>query len=837
MTSDHWKKVERIIDVVLESEPSQWERVLDSESNGDVALRREVANLLTRYDAARSFLESPPAEAAAALVAEAREPTEPIEQRRIGAYRLVRQIGRGGMSRVFLAERADGEFEQQVAIKLLRPGLDSEFDLDRFRAERQILATLNHPNIARLLDGGVSADGTPYLVLEYVDGDPIDVYCDGRALSVRQRLELFMSVAAATEAAHQSLVVHRDLKPSNIFITKDGTVKLLDFGLAKLLEPVSTVTALSTRPGHRWLTPEYAAPEQIMGGAITTLTDVYQLGAVLYDLLTGSPPLGVRDRSLHELEAAVVRDDPAPPSTTAPASRRRALRGDIDAIVLKALSKQPELRYVSPRALVDDLSRHLAGHPVLARRQTVGYRARRFARRHRPGLAVAATIAMLLGTYAATIAADRRRIHRALDEATAGTHRAEQVTDFMLGLFDASAAGQSLGDTVRARALLERGLSRAQELKGQPMLQAQMLDVVGRLETTLGEYDRARPVLEQALALRRKIDGDVHPDVATSLESLAWLEYDQGNYAEAARLRREVLTLRRRLLGDSDTKTTTALLELAAAMHAQGDFQNAQPLLDEWVAIVSRQRPEITEVRARQLQDLSSVYEVRGRLDIAERLERESVDIYRSLYGERHAQYGNSVVFLAWTLVNARRFTEADSLLRRGVGILREVYPEGHPELGSALRLWGAAFDRQRRFAEAEAPLREAIAMLRRFDGPDSPRVTDGELDLSFALTMTGRYEESLDMARDAKRILRLKYPATNPLVIRADVAMGDALRGQRRYAEAESLLVPAFKAFEGGRGFSKRPREHALDALVRLYQAQGRMNDAAKYEALHRPQ
>ena len=836
MESEYWKKVERIIDVALERDPSHWPRVLDDESKGDLALRQEVANLLSRYTAARSFIESPPAEAAAALVAEAKEPVEHFEGRRIGAYRLARQIGQGGMSRVFLAARADGAFEQQVAIKVLRPGLDSEIDLDRFRAERQILATLNHPNIARLLDGGITTDGTPYLVLEYVDGEAIDAYCDARALGVRERLRLFASVADATEAAHQSLVVHRDLKPSNIFITKGGVVKLLDFGLAKLLEPVSGRAAPPTHPGQRWLTPEYAAPEQITGGAITTLTDVYQLGAVLYELLTSKPPLGARDRSVHELEEAVVKDDPALPSAVAPESRRRALRGDIDAIVLKTLSKKPELRYASPRALVDDLGRYLAGHPVLARRQTIGYRARRFARRHRSGLAVAAIGVMLLATYGATVAADRRRIHRALDEATAGTHRAEQVTDFMLGLFDASGAGQSLGDTVKARALLERGLTRAHELSGQPALQAQMLDVVGRLETTLGEYDRARPVLEEALALRRKVDGDVHPDVATSLESLAWLEYDQANYAEAARLRREVLAMRRRLFGDSDTKTTTALLELASAMHAQGDFRNAQPLLDEWVAIVSRQRPETTDLRARQLSDLATIYEVRGKPDIAERMDRESANINRTLYGERHAKYANALVNLAWTVANTRRFAEADSLLRYSIDILREAYPTGHPDLGAALRTQGAIFDRQQRYAEAEAPLREAVDMARRFEGPNSPRVTDGELDLSIALTMTSQYDQSLEVARDATRILRLKYPATSPLVLRADIHIAEALRGKGRYVEAESLLLPAFKAFESGRGFSKRPREHAVDALVRLYQAQGRSADAAKYEALRRP-
>src|SRR5215831_15187420 len=515
MSSEYWKEVERIIDAALESDPSEWPRVLDEASNGNTSLRREAAGLLAQYTAARSFLESPPAEAAAALVAEARVAAEKLEGQRIGAYRIVQQVGRGGMSRVFLAERADGAFEQRVALKLLRAGLDSEIDHERFRAERQILATLNHANIARLLDGGIGPSGAPYLALEFVDGDPIDEYCDKHSLGVWQRLELFIAVAEATEHAHRSLVVHRDLKPSNIFITGDGAVKLLDFGLAKLVEPVGPIAPRETHTGQRWLTPEYAAPEQITGAPITTLTDVYQLGAVLYELLTGVLPFGTRGRSVHELEAAALRDDPPMPSTVAPSSRARALRGDLDAIVLKALSKAPEWRYSSAQALVDDVRRYLSGHPVLARRQTVGYRLRRFARRQRPALAAVTIVLLLVATYVVTVATDRRRIHRALDEATAGTHRAEQVTDFMLGLFDATAGGQSLGDTVKARALLERGITRARELSGQPGLQAQMLDVVGRLETELGQFHRARPVLEEALAIRRRIDGDIHPDVAT----------------------------------------------------------------------------------------------------------------------------------------------------------------------------------------------------------------------------------------------------------------------------------------------------------------------------------
>jgi len=298
MEADYWQRVERVLDLALESDPSDWSNVLAGACENDQALRDEVEDLLSRLATARSFLETPPAATAAALISEARrlDGPAPHEGRRIGAYRVVREIGRGGMSRVFLAERADGEFTQQVALKLLRPGLDSALDRHRFRAERQILASLNHPNIARLLDGGVTDDGQPYLVLELVDGTSIDKYCNERRLGVRPRLTLFVAIADAVQSAHRSLIVHRDLKPSNILVTNDGTVKLLDFGLAKLLEPsYGPQVAPPTATGHRWMTPEYAAPEQIRGSAITTLTDVYQLGAVLYEVLAGRPPFGTRD--------------------------------------------------------------------------------------------------------------------------------------------------------------------------------------------------------------------------------------------------------------------------------------------------------------------------------------------------------------------------------------------------------------------------------------------------------------------------------------------------------------------------------------------------------------
>lgn len=405
MDPDRWRVIERVLDEALAHRPEQWQAVLDEACSTDPELRAEVESLLRQATKAQTFLASPPFALAAAIVAESNNGENETKNagRRIGSYRLIEEIGRGGMSRVFLAERADGQFEQRVAVKLLRPGLDSELDQARFRAERQILAALNHPNVARLFDGGLTNDGVPYLVLEYVEGKPINLYCDERKLSAVERLELFLPVLDAVQYAHRNLVVHRDLKPSNILVTADGEVKLLDFGLAKLLEPANEDVSL-TQTGQRWMTPEYAAPEQVRADTVTTVTDIYQLGAVLYELLTGSPPFGRRSRGLHELEGAIVHDEPRAPSaaastgagTGADTGTGKPLRGDVDAILLKALRKEPERRYSSASAFRDDVERFLRGQPVSARPDTALYRFRKLVRRNTVASAATALAAAAL---------------------------------------------------------------------------------------------------------------------------------------------------------------------------------------------------------------------------------------------------------------------------------------------------------------------------------------------------------------------------------------------------------------------------------------------------------
>lgn len=462
---------------------------------------------------------------------------------------------------MYLAERADRQFEQRVALKILPAGFSPHEQTRRFLAERQILATLNHENIARLLDGGVTEEGQPYFVMEFVEGEPIDQYCDERRLSIRQRLELFLTVCRAVQYAHRKLIVHRDIKPSNILVSSDGKVKLLDFGIARILsdDRADSDAATLTRTGTLPLTPSYASPEQVRGESISTASDIYQLGVVLYELLTGCRPYEVSGRTPGETEQIICEEEPRRPSTAfmktvligenqygdldgisrtrqaAPRQLRKQLRGDLDTIVLKALAKAPERRYESVAQFAGDIRRYLEGRAVSAVADSWLYRAQKFVRRHRVGVAATAIIALLLFGYAVTITRHSQRTELALEKARLEAQKSEQITNFLMGMFEASDPAVAIGDTVTARVLLRRGVERAEQLDDQPFVQAQMFDVVGRVYLNLGEYQNASSLLDRSLELRQSQLGDSHIQVGHSHYHLGLATHHTGNYREAAR--------------------------------------------------------------------------------------------------------------------------------------------------------------------------------------------------------------------------------------------------------------------------------------------------------------
>ncbi|MGH7710601.1 MAG: protein kinase domain-containing protein, partial [Gemmatimonadaceae bacterium] len=801
---ERWRNLEPLVDRALELAADERAAWLDELRVQSPDVAEALAALLAQEDVAdrRGFLTTPVQPSLAGLT--------------LGAYTLERPIGQGGMGSVWLARRSDGRFEGHAAVKLMNLALLSPTGEERFRREGTVLARLTHPRIARLLDAGVASTGQPYLVLEYVDGVRIDAYAQGRALSREQLIQLFLQVLDAVGHAHASLVIHRDIKPSNILVTPDGGVKLLDFGIAKLLEGDDERGGITA--DGRALTPDYAAPEQLRGEPITTATDVYALGVLLYLLLSGRHPTG-GSHTPAEAVRGVLEVEPA-----------RLGLGDLDTIVAKALRKAPAERYQSVLAFADDLRRYLRHEPVSARPDSLAYRSRKFVRRNRWAVAAVGSIVLLLGVYAATVTVQSGRVRRALAEATLGTGRAEQVTDFMLGLFKASEGGKLLSDTVRARDLLDRGVAQTRALAGQPELQAQMLDVIGRIHTYLGEYSRAKPLLDEALAIRRGFRGESHADVATSLESLA--EATGGDAARNVELRKQALALRRRLAGPDDPKITVALFDFALALHSAGDVSAAKPLFVEWMTAIAQRPREVTPERSSQLTTVAKFFMVSGQVDRAEPMMREALAVSRALYGERHAEVAEGLADLSMLLDRAQRREEADSLAREAVQIYRATYPQGHPALASTLRIRGIVLEHMQRFQEAQVLLREALAIRRRFLGSEAANVGISELDLAYALIMSGTYDEAAVLARDAVRILSRQLGEDNSMVAYARAHVGDALRGQGKLAEAEPLLLAAYAKLDPPRPVTRQWRAYALGALVRLAEAKGRPAEAARYRA-----
>src|SRR5688572_22373654 len=497
---------------------------------------------------------------------------ESLEGQRLGAYRIGRKLGSGGMGDVYLAERADDEYQQRVAIKIVRGGTFSPQIQSRLRMERQILATLQHPNIARLLDGGRTADGTPYLVMEYIDGEPIDIYCNRRRLPLQTRIELIRKVCAAVHYAHQNLIVHRDLKPSNILITPEGVPKLLDFGIAKLLDTRHSAQTLTvTHAEYRVMTPAHASPEQVRGDVITTASDIYVLGVLLYELLCGRRPFQLLGASLLEMERIICEQEAPTPSemvartarespelltdivasrSTTQARLQKFLRGEIDSIIGMAMRKDAERRYSSAEQLAADLERHLDGKPVLASKDTWLYRTRKFVGGHKLAVAASATAIVTLAAFATITFVQSKRIAYERDIATAERTRAEQVSSFLVELFELSDPSRSRGNQVTARELLDVGARRVQlGLADQPETRATLLSTIGRVYNSLGLHADSVTLLEDALAARIRIHGERHPKVATALTDLGRALCERGDLAGCERRLDAALAMQRDLLG------------------------------------------------------------------------------------------------------------------------------------------------------------------------------------------------------------------------------------------------------------------------------------------------
>lgn len=790
MTDGRWTQIQSLFDAALQQPPEARETFLDTACDGDAALLAEVRSLLAADADAHPLLDSLALEALALPADVLPTGIRPAEGDRVGPYRIAAPLGQGGMGAVFLAERADGQFEQRVALKVIRSGLASERIVRRFQDERQILARLNHPNIARLLDGGVTDDGRPYFALEYVDGVPLDEYCSTNDCTVEERIRLVVTVCDAVQYAHRRLLVHRDLKPSNILVTDEGGVKLLDFGIAKMLsDNGAPAGGALTQTGHAVMTPAYAAPEQLQRVPVTTATDVYALGVVLYELLAGRRPYDLSGCSPAEIEHTVCEQSPDPPSAVAPTTRQRALRGDLDVIVMKALRTEPERRYASTDQLANDLGRYLEGRPVAARPDTAGYRATKFVRRHRRGvtaaLGVVALIAALVSFYTVQLTQERDRAQ--IEAATA-----TQVADFLQDVFESSDPTEAMGDTVSVATVLERGARRIDtELAAQPAVQARLLDVIGEVYLNLGRFDEAQPLLERGLDVRREILGERHPDVAQSMDHLALLHEKRGEYEEAERLNRTALSLRRALHGTEHPDVAESLNRLAGLLMHRGVFAEAEPLYRESLAIRQRLLGDEHSEVAVSRSDLALLLNRRGQFEEAETLARRALAVHRRAYdGKPHPNVAATLSVLGTILENREHYDDAEGVYREALATSRALHGDApHPQIAADLDNLASLFRIQGKHAAAEPLLREAHALDRRLHGDEHPNVASSLHGLALLLEDMGRPEEAAEHFQETLRVLRTTVGAEHPYVAVTLNNFGMLHVQQENYDAAEPLL------------------------------------------------
>ncbi len=826
---DRLRQVRELFDRAMDLEPPARREYLERATTYPTDVRLEVGDLITRAE--RTEAPFVPLGGSADLIGQ-----------RLGAYHVVRLAGVGGMGAVYEAVRADDQYQKRVAIKVVQSGLGSDLAMARFRQERQILATLEHKNIATLLDGGMTPDGRPFLVMEFVEGQPITTWCDARALSVADRLRLFRQVCGAVQHAHRNLVTHRDLKPGNILVTAEGTVKLLDFGIAKLTGPESDADGLPlTRGGARTFTPEYASPEQIRGDALTTVSDVYSLGVVLFELLAGRRPHTGRGSALVDIERAVLEDPVPRPSAvvTDEAARRRGergaerlrrrLHGELDNVILTAAKAEIDGRYASVERLSDDIRRYLDGLPVAAQRGWAGYRAAKFLKRNRGVAAVSALLLVaLIGGIVSTLAQARR--------AEAAQSRAERVNGFLRSLLS-SVKPTTGGRDVPISEVLDSAARRVlSELGTDPATGAELETVIGESYRALGRYEDAERHFVTALGHRRRISGDAsvsaaigwsnlggvllakgeidradsayaralaiyRPGAGPSDSLLASLTESQGSIAnargrsaDAERFHREALALRKTSLGDRADMVAFSMNNVAVALGNQNRWAEAESLHRAAVGILRSNHPEPNVLVADAEDALATALDIQGKVALAESAYVRVLELRRAVTGVAHPQY-------SWTLFNYAMFTLAQGNYTKAAALSRSVLaqrgkglPESHPAIAASLQTLGRALDKDGDHVGGERALRESMALRKRY------------------------------------------LPADSWLVASSEGVLADHYILVRDCSAAESLALSADRIMVAALGNDHPNTQTNLRRLVALYETWGRPEGAAQFRARLKP-
>ena len=873
MDTARWERVQALFHEAADLPEAQRGSFLKDACHDDGALIADVLAMLEEDSRGASLLDGDLAHLAGRMVGNGSAPA--LVSKTIGPYRIGNLLGEGGMGVVYLAERDD--LGSLAAIKILRDAWLSPARRERFLSEQRTLAQLNHPAIARLYDADTLADGTPWFVMEYVDGLPLTAFCWQRQASVRERLQSLRGVCEAVQYAHQHAIIHRDLKPSNILVKPDGSVRLLDFGIAKQLDDLEQ-PAEQTLTGLRLMTPAYAAPEQVRGGPVGIYTDVYSLGVVLYELLAGRLPFDLSNRTPTEVSTMIVERAPEKPSAAArrtaatPGARSRiapankAAWADLDVLCLTAMHKDPQRRYRSVEALIRDIDHYLNAEPLEARPDSLRYSLRKFVSRNRRSVtAAAAVLAIITGLvifFTWRLAAARSRT---LAEAA----RTQRIQQFMLNLFGDQTAGPA--DSLRVVTLLDRGVEEARILNREPAVQAALYETLGSLYQKLGKLDQADSLLTTALERRRAIYGGDHPEVAESLVELGLLRDSQARRDEAERLVREGLEMFRRERPASDPAVARAISALGKVLEDRGRYPQAITLLEQAVRLQSAPRADPAGL-ASSLSELANTHFYLGHYAASDSLNRRLLEMHRQMYGARHPLVADDLINLSAIQYNLGHYPAAEESARQSLRINQAWYGKDHPEVASSLTSLGQALGREGRYDEAEDALQQSLAIQEHVYGATHSRVAlalnelgnvemkRGELDaaearfrravdiyravngdrhysVAIALSNLGavylerkQYARAEQVFRDVLARMTQALSAGHLNTGVAHLRLGRTLLREHRYGEAETHLLAGYKIISSQTSPSIGWLQTARQDLVTLYEASGRPEKAALY-------
>jgi eukaryotic-like serine/threonine-protein kinase len=821
------------VEEALDRKPSDWSSFLEESCGSDVALRTEVESLLGYQKQSTDFIEAPAYQSSAELLAE--ETGELKIGEEVGNYKILSLLGEGGMGEVYLAD--DVQLGRKVAIKLVKLGFGRSSLIRHFHREERILAGLNHPNIARLYGGGVTADKVPYFVMEYVEGERIDSYCDARSLSITDRLQLFRKVCSAVSYAHQHLIIHRDLKPANIRVTAEGEPKLLDFGIAKLLEDETAQGLEQTMTIASAMTPDYASPEQIRGEAMTTASDVYSLGVVLYELLTGEKPYHTKSARPGEISRAITEKEPARPSTIASRDQkseirdRKLLRGDLDNIILMAMRKEASRRYASVGQFSEDIRRHLEGLPVIARKDTFQYRASKFMGRNRVAVTAAAlvTLAIIASLIVALWQADNARRQRNIAERE--RLKAQRINLFLQDMLG-SAAPEVKGVDVKVIDVLSEASTRAKsELVAQPDVMADVLLTLGHTYVSLAKPDKAESVLRAALEGSLKANGELHPTTASTLGWLGLALASQNKAAEGERISRKAVELQRKLHPQGSEDLGVALYALGANLIAKNEPKAAQPFLKESSELIKKYLGETHGYYMATLYMLGMAHENTGEVDVAESLYRTAIAVGSRVEPRYRIFIAQAQGSLGLLLIRKAAYAEAESALRQSETIYREVMGgDENYSVGTVEANLGLLYFLQGKYAEAEREDKKALELIQKYLGAEQPLAASTSATLGLTLTREGKAVEGEPYLREALAIRKKVLPPGDFMIPYAASALGECLTAQKRYAEAEPLLADSYNELKSKLGDENKRTVEARLRLAQLYADWNKPDQAARF-------